>query len=186
MSLIEPMNVDQFLPLLDESVDRELIRGQLREWPRQFHTPAHAETLATLCFLLKGWKDTRPRPRPSPHGFGAGYLLRRAPDTLIGCDVSVASAAQMAGTPDAPFYFDGPPILAIEILAPWVTHGDVVERVREFLEAGAVVWVVDPDFRLVFVHRPGFEPEVFNASAELVADPYLPGFRVAMAAIFDD
>jgi len=181
----ELMTVNQFIPLLDKSVDRELIQGRLREWPRRFHTPAHAETAVTLGALLKDWEKSLPRPRPRVHALGAGFFLRRDPDTLIGSDISIASAEQMVVTPRGQFYFDGPPILAVEILEPWDTHGDVAERVREYQAAGSVVWVVDPDFRRVSVHRPGHEARWLNILEELSADPYLPGFRVAVEAIFD-
>jgi Uma2 family endonuclease len=180
------MNVEQFLPLLNDSVDRELIRGRLREWPRRFHTPTHGVTLTAFCSLLKRWEKSQPRPRPCTHAFGAGFLIRRNPDTLIGSDLSIASVEQMAVTPRDQFYFEGPPILAVEILEPWDTHGDIAERVNEYLSAHAIVWVVDAAFGMVTVHRPGFEPETFNKSQELSADPYLPGFRVAVASIFDD
>jgi Uma2 family endonuclease len=186
MSADALMSVDQFITLLDDKVDRELIRDRLREWPRRFHTPAHGVTAANLGHLLKSWEKSQPRPRPCVHGLGAGFLLRREPDTLIGSDLSIASAEQMAATPRNQIYFDGPPILAVEILEPWDTHGEIVERVREYLAVGAVVWVVDPDFRRVSIHRPGHEAPWLNASQELSANPYLPGFRVAVAAIFDD
>lgn len=89
-------------------------------------------------------------------------------------------------TPRSQFYFDGPPILAVEILEPWDTQGDLRERVGEYLNASAVAWVVDPWARTVTIHRPGSAPETLDASQELSADPCLPGFRVAVAAIFDD
>jgi Uma2 family endonuclease len=181
----ELMIVDEFIPIIDDSVDRELIRGRLREWPRRFHTPAHGVTAANLGFLLKCWEKSLPRPRPRVHGLGAGFLLRRDPDTMIGSDLSIASVEQMAATPRNQFYVDGPPILAVEILEPWDRYGDIVERIREYQAAGSVVWVVDPDFRRVSVHRPGHEARWLNILEDLSADPYLPGFRVAVEAIFD-
>ncbi len=181
------MSVDEFVPLLNKSVDRELIRGHLREWPRRFHTPAHGVTLANFCTLLKRWEETHPRPRPCVHAFGAGFLIRRNPDTLIGSDLSIASAEQMARTPRDQSYFDGPPILAVEILEPWDTQGDIAKRVLEYLDSGTIVWIVDPVLLRVIVHRPGFEPVTFTTSQELSAEPYLPGFRASVGgAIFDD
>jgi Uma2 family endonuclease len=82
-------------------------------------------------------------------------------------------------------YFDGPPILAVEILTPSDQHGDVVDKVRDYLEVGTVTWVVDPDFRTVTLHRPGEAREVLDDREELNGDPYLPGFRVAVAKLFD-
>jgi hypothetical protein len=38
----ELMTVNKFIPFLDDSVDRELIRGRLREWPRRLHDSEHA------------------------------------------------------------------------------------------------------------------------------------------------
>jgi len=178
------MTVDEFVPLLDEKTDRELIEGQLRERPRRLHTPAHGRVLAEICSVLAGWEETRPRPRPSVHGFGTGFLLRRDPDTLLGCDAAVVAADQKDATPRTQFYFEGPPILAVEVIEPWDTRGEIVERVRLFRGAGAIVWEVDPDFPRVSVHRPGREPETFHVGQVLTTEPELPGFRVAVAELF--
>ena len=53
-----------------------------------------------------------------------------------------------------------------------------------YLEVGTVVWVVDPDFRTVSVHRPGRFVEGFNETQELSGEPELPGFRVRVADLF--
>ena len=58
------------------------------------------------------------------------------------------------------------------------------EKVEPYLEVGTVVWVVDPDFRTVTVHRPGHVPETFNETQELSGEPELPGFRVPVAELF--
>jgi Uma2 family endonuclease len=81
-------------------------------------------------------------------------------------------------------FFDGPPILAIEILAPWDPHERMVEKAESFLEAGSVVWIADPDFRTITVHRPGEAPVMFNDRQELDGDPYLPGFRTLVRKLF--
>ena len=43
---------------------------------------------------------------------------------------------------------------------------------------------VDPDDRTVTIYRLDAEPELVNVKQELVGDPQLPGFRVAVAEIF--
>jgi Uma2 family endonuclease len=85
--------------------------------------------------------------------------------------------------PAAPFY-EGPPILAIEILSPSDKIGDIADKVATYLEAGTVVWVVDPDFRRVSVHKPGRIVETFNETQELSGEPELPGFRVLVGELF--
>ena len=90
----------------------------------------------------------------------------------------------IAATPPRQSIFDAAPVLAVEILSPSDTHEDVIEKIGLYLEAGAVVWMIDPDLKTIQVHRPGHLPESFNASQELSAEPYLPGFRVAVAKFF--
>jgi Uma2 family endonuclease len=63
-------------------------------------------------------------------------------------------------------------------------HEDVVEKVELYLESGVVVWVIDPYFRTVSVHRPGHPVATYNDDQELTGEPELPGFRVAVARIF--
>ena len=48
-----------------------------------------------------------------------------------------------------------------------------------------VVWIVDPYSETVAVHRLGLEPKYFTLSDELPGDPELPGFRCAVAEIFE-
>jgi Uma2 family endonuclease len=54
-----------------------------------------------------------------------------------------------------------------------------------YLEVGTVVWVADPDFRTVAVHRPGEPPVTYNERQEIDGDPYLPGFRVLVSRLFE-
>ena len=92
-------------------------------------------------------------------------------DSLVGIDVALAPAELVAATPPTQKIYDGPPILAVEILSPNDTHEDIVEMVSSYLEVGSVVWVVDPDFETVTVHQPGRESETFHPRQELSGDP---------------
>jgi len=46
------------------------------------------------------------------------------------------------------------------------------------------VWLVDPHLRTLTVLRHDADPELFNVTQELTAEPHLPGFRVRVADIF--
>src|SRR3954447_18397635 len=73
----------------------------------------------------------------------AGYLLRRAPDTVRGPDVSFVSAARLSpeGVPEQ--FIPGAPDLAIEILSPSSRWSDVEEVIADYFTAGArLVWLV--------------------------------------------
>ena len=102
----------------------------------------------------------------------------------MGIDVAYVSAEIAAKEPGSP-YFEGPPVLAVEILSPSDKQEEIDEKVGLYLELGvAIVWVVNPIFRTVCVYRPGELPVLFNESQEIAAEPYLPGFRASVAKFF--
>ena len=47
-----------------------------------------------------------------------------------------------------------------------------------------VVWVVNPKFRTVTIHRPGVDPIALDARDTLSGDPELPGFSSPVADFF--
>jgi Uma2 family endonuclease len=115
----------------------------------------------------------------------AGFRLRHGPDSTVGIDVAYASAEQLARTPRDRGLPRRTPDLAVEVLSPSDKQELITEKIREYLDAGvALVWVVDPVFRTIMVYRPDAEPRSFNVLDELTAEPHLPGFRAAVAAIF--
>ncbi len=108
----------------------------------------------------------------------------RTPETFVGIDVAYVSPELAASVdPKKPFY-DGAPVLAVEIISPSEKQDNIVEKVGLYLEVGTMVWVVDPDFRRVSVHRTGRVAETFNETQELVGEPELAGFRVRVADFF--
>ncbi|MCA1687004.1 MAG: Uma2 family endonuclease, partial [Planctomycetia bacterium] len=95
-----------------------------------------------------------------------------------------ASAELVARTEPKAVFYDGAPTLAVEILSPSDRQEDIAEKVDLYLEVGSTVWVIDPDFRRLSVHRPGQLVETFNENHELSGEPELPGFRVRVAEFF--
>lgn len=176
---------EDLIALPDDGVERELIGGELRELPITRRNKVHSGVEATIVKLLGYWHDRQPEPRGRIHSGEAGFRIRREPETFVGIDVAYVSPELLAADdPDKPFY-DGAPVLAVEVLSPSDTHGALVEKINAYLDAGVVVWVVDPDFRTVRIHRPGEEPVMLNVSQDLPADPYLPGFRAPLATFFE-
>jgi Uma2 family endonuclease len=77
-------------------------------------------------------------------------------------------------------------VIAVEVLSPSEKVEEVAEKIWEYLNAGvAQVWVADPNFDTVTVHRPDMEPALFNRHQELMGEPDLPGFRVLVAELFE-
>src|SRR5206468_339717 len=141
---------------------------QLRERPMTMRNRKHSRIEVRVSQALANWLDTRPEPRGEVVAGEAGFRLRRDPDTSVGIDVAYASAELVAATPERAAFFEGPPVLAVEILSPSDTQEEVDEKIALYLEAGVLlVWVINPRFRTVVVYRPGAAPELFNETQEL-------------------
>jgi len=189
MSAVAPspatMTTEELLALPDDGMDRQLIRGELREQPMTMRNRFHSGIEPLVAYLLVQWLIGQPEPRGRVVSGEAGFRLRRDPDTSVGIDVAYVSADVIAATPATSAFFEGPPVLAVEILSPSDKQEDIDDKVALYLELGvAIVWVLSPRFRTVVVHRPGLEPELFNALQELSAEPHLPGLRVPVARLF--
>jgi Uma2 family endonuclease len=180
------MSTEELLAMPEDGVDRDLIRGQLREKPMTRRNPLHSGATANVAYLLAAWIRSQPRPRGEVLCGEAGFRLRRGPDTTVGIDVAYISPELAASTPRNAKLVDGPPILAVEILSPSDKQEEITDKVQEYLNAGVpLVWVIDPVFRTVLVHRSGAEPKLFNTREELSAEPHLPGLRIKVAEIFE-
>ncbi|HME71268.1 MAG TPA: Uma2 family endonuclease [Myxococcota bacterium] len=187
MSLImspRTMTTEELESLPEDGIDRELIRGQLREKPMTRRNRWHSTVEVSIAHFLRNWLDSQPKPLGLVVGGEAGFRLRRNPDSTVGIDVAFVSAEVAANEPDAT-YFEGAPVLAVEILSPSDKQEEIDEKVELYLETGvAIVWVVNPRFRTVVVFRAHSAPEMFNEHQELTAEPHLPGFRISVARLF--
>jgi Uma2 family endonuclease len=179
------MTAEELLALPDDGIDRELIRGELREYPMTTRSTPHGLTTHNLDFLLGSWLRQQPRPRGRVYAGEIRVRIRRNPDTVIGMDLAYISADLAAATAKNASFIDGIPVLAVEILSPTDTVEAITEKVKAYLDAGVpLVWVINPYFEGVTVHRPGLPPEGFNITHELMAEPHLPGLRIPVAEIF--
>jgi Uma2 family endonuclease len=179
------MSFDEFLALPDDGVRRELIRGELRTRGMTIRNRFHAQVESAVAGILRVWWMDQPRPRGRIVSGEVGFRLRGADDTAVGIDVAYVSPEMAASLGPKQVLFEGPPILAVEILSPSDTFGDVAEKVELYLEVGTVCWVVDYRARTVVVHRPGAMAEALDEKDEIVGDPYLPGFRAHVAELFE-
>ena len=181
----QPLTAEFLSTLPDDGVERDLIRGELKERPMTRRSPSHSVTETLISHHLWDWVDLQPTPKGQVVGGEAGFRLIRNPVTYVGIDVAYVSPEMVASHDRKRKFFDGPPVLAVEILSPSDVHEDVVDKVELYLEVGTVVWVVDPDFRTVAVHRPGEPPDTFNDRQTLDGSTYLPGFKVQVARFFE-
>jgi Uma2 family endonuclease len=183
------MTAEEFLALPDDGVERWLIRGELREkrdTDMTMRNKVHSITEGHVTGLLWMWLRGQSEPRGAVVCGEAGFLLRRTPATITaGVDVAVITAEQAdVKAPDTALA-EGPPLLIAEILSPYDKTEEVVERVEEYLTCGVPqVWVLNPYFKTITIHRPGQDPAALDATDTITGDPELPGFSAPVADFF--
>ncbi len=127
------------------------------------------------------------------HGLGVvtgegGYLLARDPDTVRSPDAGFIARGRIPdGLPSSGF-FEGAPDLAVEVLSPDERLSAVMQKVSEYLGAGASrFWVVDQERRAVTVHRHGGLARTYDETGTLRSDDAgfsVDGFELRVAEIF--
>jgi Uma2 family endonuclease len=181
------MTHEEFEALPENGVERMILKGVLWEKPMTRRNPDHSSVEAELARQLGNWVKQQPRPRGRVYSGEVGFRLREDPISNVGIDVAYISPELAGATPRGAGVIKGVPILAAEILSPSDKHEEIAAKVAEYLEVGVtVVWLLDPDFRTVSVYRRDEEPEMFNRLQELTCEPHLPGFKVAVAELFED
>lgn len=179
------MTLDEFLALPEDGMDRELIRGEVRERPMTKRNRFHAASESKVSHLLRSWLDQQPEPRGEVYSGEVGCILHRNPDTTVGIDVAYFSAQTVANQTAVTSMVEGAPVLAIEILSPSDKQEEIAEKVDAYLEFGvALVWIIDPHFQTVTVHRSDAAPELFNVHQQVSADPCLPGLTIAVKDLY--
>jgi Uma2 family endonuclease len=79
------------------------------------------------------------------------------------------------------------PNLAIEAISKNDPGEEILDKIQEYFEAGVeLVWVVYPKQRLVYVYESPTRPRVLTQEQELQGGVVLPGFKLPIAAIFED
>lgn len=121
----------------------------------------------------------------------------------MGFAVPELTSGRETFSPDAAYYdgplpsdemdfVAGPPTLAVEVRSK-SDYGEAAEAAlaakrADYFEAGTlVVWDVDPSAECVRVYRIGApnQPDVFHRGQSTAAEPAVPGWRMAVAEIFD-
>ena len=98
------MTMEEMLALPEDGVDRELIRGELRERPLTRRNRRHSSVENRVGQILANWLDSQPEPRGRIVSEEAGFRLARNPDVAVGIDVAYVSADVADVNPDGVFF----------------------------------------------------------------------------------
>ena len=77
-----------------------------------------------------------------------------------------------------------PPDLAVEVVSPTDDQHTLSIKIANYLLAGVVVWVIDPEKQLVVVYTPDQAPVRLDNTDAIDGAPVLPGLRLLVKELF--
>jgi len=110
--------------------------------------------------------------------------LQRRPDVAF---VSDARWPADRRPPKKVAVWDMVPDLAIEVVNPSNSAGEVLKKVHEYFKAGVrAVWIIYPEQEEVYVYASPARIQVLQVGQELDGGDLIPGFRLPVATLFED
>jgi len=170
------LTVEQFERLPDDGLRHELDEGELISMPPTFGL--HGKVLTETVLILGSFIRTRSLGLVVSD---VGFQL--SADTLRAPDIAFIKADRVA-TLDLERRFQGAPDLAIEIISPSESATDIAHKVRQYIHAGAVVWVLYPKDRTIHVFDSPKNARILEEDDILEAPSLLPGFSVWVSELF--
>jgi len=165
----------------------ELINGELVEFPMPGDRPGYIA--GEIFVALREYRKRTGIGRA--HGDGVDYAVEEL------------ASGRESFRPDASYYtgprpshpdgaMPGPPTLAVEVRSKEdygkTAERDMAAKRADYFEAGTlVVWDVNPQDRTIAVYRrtDPERPTVFGSGEFADAEPAMPGFRLAVAEVFE-
>ncbi|HEV7226631.1 MAG TPA: Uma2 family endonuclease [Pirellulales bacterium] len=119
-------------------------------------------------------------------GGETGVLLWRNPDRVVGADVVFLRAAALPARLTKEGYLETIPDLVVEVVSKNDTAPYVQRKVDDYLTAGVrVVWVADPDSRILTEHRRDAKPRVYAENETAAVPELIPGLQLSLKDVFD-
>lgn len=175
------LTVEELSELPDDGLRHELVEGELVSVaPAGFE---HGDLAMELAFHVKAF--VRARSLGAVLAAETGFVLRRKPDTVRAPDVAFVRAERVPPRDQRRRFAVLAPDLVAEVVSPTDRAGEVNGKVAQWLDAGVrLVWVVDPENRVVVAHEPGGVAHLLREGDELGGGDVLPGFRLPLAELF--
>jgi Uma2 family endonuclease len=176
------MTAEEFLAYPVHDAKAELVRGELRVTP-----PAggpHGVASVNLVVMLA--VHVREHRLGRVFADAVGYELMRLPRTVRVPDASFVRSDQLPAQGIGPGLMKLAPDLAIEVLSPSETASELEEKLDDYLVAGTpLIWVVDPVRRTVMIVSADAPVRWLREGDTLDGGNVVPGFRCAVADIFE-
>ena len=175
------MTADELFSLPDDGYRYELVRGELIRM-----TPAggrHGRIAIKVAMLVGAFVEDN--ALGETFATDTGFKLTTNPDTVRAPDFSFVSAARIPATGIPENFIPLAPDLAVEVTSPGDTYNDILEKAKDYLEAGSrLIWVVNPKSRTVTVFRSLQDVRVLTENDTVSGEDVLPGFSCAVREFF--
>jgi Uma2 family endonuclease len=99
-------------------------------------------------------------------------------------DVGYISFARMPELISEDGYVTAAPDLAVEVISPTDTRRNLMIKLADYLAAGTVVWVVDPDEKQIDVCVPNEAVKTYKLDDTLDGGKVLAGFKLPLKKVF--
>lgn len=182
MAAIQTLVTAEELLLLPRGQFRyELIAGELHTMSPAGHV--HGRLIPMIASPL--YVYVRQHKLGAVYGAETGFILARNPDTVRAPEVAFITAERVAAVGDEPGYWVGAPDLAVEVLSPGDSYGEVEAKVFDWLDGGArMVVVVNGKRQTVTVYRSRSDIRVLVGDESLDGGDVVPGWVLPLQSIF--
>ena len=175
------MTAEELLKMPGDGFRYELVEGALRKMaPAGFN---HGKIAATVTGPLHHYVTTN--RLGTVCAAETGFILRRNPDTVRAPDVAFIRQERIQEVGDVTGYWPEAPDLAVEVVSPNDTYGDLEEKVLEWLGAGTrMVLVANPRMGSVTVYRSLTDIVVLTDDDVVDGGDVVPGWAMPVKDIF--
>jgi len=174
------LTLEEFLALPESDVTYELVDGEPvpKMSPKRFHSALQR----TLLMLIYEWCQGQ----GEVYSEWAIALKRNGEDWVPVPDLTYISYQRLPKEVMEDEACPVPPELAIEIISPGQTFGQLAQKATDYLEAGVSrVWVVDPQARSITVFYPDAPPRTYTKATTLT-DSLLDGLELTPQQVFGE
>jgi Uma2 family endonuclease len=180
-TLTKPTTADELFVMPDDGYRYELVEGELIRM-----SPAgneHGRVTVRITSPLFVYVEAH--HLGTVYAAETGFVIEENPDTVRAPDVAFVSQERLEASGPIKSYWRGAPDLAVEVVSPGDTVGEVEGKVAQWLASGTrMVWVVSPKLQSVTVYKSLKDIVTLTEKDHLEGDNVVPGFRIAVAEIF--
>jgi Uma2 family endonuclease len=161
----------------------ELWRGEVREYMPT--GPKHGKVTARLTISLGSYLLAT--GEGDLFAAETGFIIRTPQgESVLAPDIAFIRRERLPDGEFPPGFCSIVPDLVVEVVSPRDSYADVQAKAREWLAGGvAVVWIVDPQRRVVEVLQSENERQLLGEGEILTGAPVLPNFQISVRALFE-